>query len=161
VIRAKKHRLPDAAYYGQRTVSITACTEHRKPFLVEPEIFAAMMATLREVTQKYRCLVPVYCFMPDHVHMLVQGRETTSRPKQAVDDFKGISGLWLEVNQPQYEWQEGYYDHILRSDDDWRRQAFYIFQNPVRKGLIIDPYEYPFTGSIGYDLQTLFADLAL
>ncbi|AIE86059.1 hypothetical protein OP10G_2691 [Fimbriimonas ginsengisoli Gsoil 348] len=41
----------------------------------------------------------------------------------------------------------------------WKRHAFYILQNPIRAGLVADPYEYPFTGSIGYELAQMLLDI--
>ncbi|MBN2380988.1 hypothetical protein JXM67_14415 [candidate division WOR-3 bacterium] len=43
-------------------------------------------------------------------------------------------------------WQRGYYDHILRKEEDLEIVANYIWGNPVRKGLAETIEEYPFSG---------------
>ncbi len=91
---------------------------------------------------------------------MIQGTGQHSRPKQAMDEFKETTGLWLSRNRPDLAWQKDYHDHIVRRSEDWRRHAFYILNNPVRADLAVDPYEYPYTGSIGYDLQEMLADLS-
>jgi len=48
---------------------------------------------------------------------------------------------------------------VIRKSDDWRRQVAYVLKNPVRAGLVEDPFAYPFTGSIGYDLYELIAGM--
>ena len=42
-------------------------------------------------------------------------------------------------------WQEGYYDRVLRTNDDTCAWVEYIVQNPVRANLVERPEEYPFT----------------
>ena len=43
-------------------------------------------------------------------------------------------------------WQVGYFDHVLRSDEDLGRHILYILGNPVRAGLTQTIGEYPFAG---------------
>ncbi|WP_158409193.1 transposase [Fimbriimonas ginsengisoli] len=109
-IRAKKHRLPEAAYIGEKTVHITANVEHRRPLFTDPAVVQAFLEILRACSAAERCLVPICCFMPDHLHLLMQGTSANSRPKAATDAFKGRSGHWLLQNRPNWNWQESYYD---------------------------------------------------
>ena len=160
-VRAKPHRLPAAAYYGSVVVAFTACELKRKNLFHSPEIVAASLDILRLVTDKYACDVPVYCFMPDHLHVVINGKEFRSRAKFAMDEFKQLTGYWLKANAPEFEWQDDFYDHIIRKHEDWRRQVQYIAFNPVRAGLVQDPFDYPFTGSIGHDLNELLVESTL
>ena len=41
-------------------------------------------------------------------------------------------------------WQSGYYDRIVRQDDDLQKYVDYILQNPVRAGLVKRASDYPF-----------------
>jgi putative transposase len=113
---------------------------------------------LEEKAREWHCVVTIYTFMPDHLHMVVTGTEKKSRPKQVVDQFKGLSGQYFARHAPHIVWQKGYYDHILRNGPDWKAQIFYIFNNPVRRFLANEGFEYPHTGSIGVDLQTIIAE---
>jgi putative transposase len=158
-VRAKPHRLPEAMYHGKRTVAFTACIEERQRPFEDPELVAEFLAILQEATVHWKCLVPIYCFMPDHVHMLIQGTESASRPKKAMERFKYESGCRFKRSYPHYEWQGDFYDRILRASE-WKKQAFYVLQNPMRAGLVEDPYSYPHTGSIGYDLVELLHEIS-
>jgi REP element-mobilizing transposase RayT len=42
-------------------------------------------------------------------------------------------------------WQRSFYDHPLRKDEDLLKVAEYIIYNPVRKGLVEDWRDYPFS----------------
>ena len=44
-------------------------------------------------------------------------------------------------------WQDGFFDRVLRPDDDTMAIARYMVQNPVRAGLVSQPEEHPFTYS--------------
>lgn len=39
-------------------------------------------------------------------------------------------------------WEEESFDHVLRSDESLKEKAEYIWQNPVRRGLVRRPEEY-------------------
>jgi putative transposase len=154
-VREKKHRLPRRAYVGEQLVAVTACIEHRnRPFEV-PELTGAFISELRTALEFHDCLAPIYCFMPDHLHLIVKGTKETSDTRAAVEKFKQKTGWWFKQNLPTVCWQEDFYDHIIRNSEDHRAQFQYIAANPMRAGLSKHQFDYPFTGSIGYDLEEL------
>ena len=156
--RSKKHRLPDAAYRGRKNVAFTVNVENRRPLFQDAAVVAAMIPILAEQTARFDCLVGIYCFMLDHLHLIVCGQSDKADAKAAMDAFKTKTGLWLGECRPEWFWQDGYHDHIIRRSDDWRRQVHYAYMNPVRKGLVDDPAAWPYTGAIGFDLVELMID---
>jgi hypothetical protein len=44
-------------------------------------------------------------------------------------------------------WQPSFYDYISRNEYDSTSTIEYILQNPVRKGLVPEPWMYPFSGA--------------
>ncbi len=99
--------------------------------------------------------VYAYCFMPDHAHLLVAlpGGVHLSRFVQA---FKGRStrAFWEHGGSGRL-WQRGFYDHVLRAEEDVREMARYIVANPVRRGLVQDFREYGGSGSLAFPLDDL------
>jgi REP element-mobilizing transposase RayT len=91
--------------------------------------------------------------MPDHLHVVILGLDRTSRVKRAMEAFKESSGTWLKYNRPNVEWQDDFYDEIVRGSKGWAQQIRYVALNPVRAGLAEHIHAYPFTGSIGCDLD--------
>ena len=91
--------------------------------------------------------------MPDHVHLLVSGQSESSDAWAAVALFKQRTGFWLGKHRQGVCWQKDFFDHIIRRDEDLGAQVRYIAGNPVRKGLVRDWREYPFTGFIEVDLD--------
>ena len=155
----KNKRLPTSSYEGKCTLSMTLCEKSRAKAFTNPDMIQAFSAVMVQEAQNHRCVIPIYCFMPDHLHILIKGESDESKPKVAIDRFKGVTSQRFVKNQPNWHWQPGYHDHVVRLGHDWKNQAFYILNNPVRAGLIADPYDYPFTGTFGYDLIELFQDL--
>ncbi|MGV3614008.1 MAG: REP-associated tyrosine transposase [Fimbriimonas sp.] len=156
--REKDHRLSPGTYRGRRAVSFTACLERRRPCLNDPDLVTAMVGHLAEAADRHRCVVPVYTFMPDHLHVLLLGTEDTSDLKAAMNWFKARSGWWLYRNHPDIHWQKDYWDHVVRILEGWENQARYIALNPVRAGLAEHVFDWPYTGSIGCDLKETLID---
>ena len=47
-------------------------------------------------------------------------------------------------------WQEGFFDHILRSDESYSQKWNYVRENPVRAGFVTSTEEWPYQGEIVY-----------
>ena len=74
-------------------------------------------------------------------------------------EFKQQSGYWMRVNGASARWQKDFHDHIIRKYEDLKAHILYVLENPVRKGLVEEWQEYPFSGCVGY--ESLEAVLAL
>ena len=48
-------------------------------------------------------------------------------------------------------WQPSFYDHVLRKDEDLLETVKYIFNNPVRKKIVLHYKDYPLSGSFELD----------
>jgi hypothetical protein len=67
---------------------------------------------------------------------------------------------WFGQLRFEFAWQKDFHDHIIRMDEDLGAHVRYIAANPVRQGLVQHWREYPFTGAIGTNLETIMADAA-
>ncbi|MBI3037880.1 transposase [bacterium] len=108
---------------------------------------------LSSVVNERNCIVPVYCFMPDHQHMILTGTTGDSNILETMAGYKQKTGYWFSKNSPEISWQKDFFDHIIRKETDLQKQVFYILENPVRKGLVSSWEEYPAKGSIGCNLE--------
>ena len=148
------HHLPYSCYRGEICVAITACVQPRRPIFINSDIVTTFVKILEDAVLRNSCVVPVYCFMPDHFHLMTKGLQETSDFWRAMLRFKQITGFWLSKHS-SIRWQDNFYDHVLRRDEDFANQVRYIVNNPVRRGLVKNWQDYPFTGSIGFDLKEL------
>lgn len=85
--------------------------------------------------------------MPDHLHILAAGAADESNLVKFAEAFKQDTGAEFARRTGRRLWQFKYYDRILRGRDAADRVAWYIWMNPVRKGLCTKPADYPFLGS--------------
>jgi hypothetical protein len=46
-----------------------------------------------------------------------------------------------------------FYEHVLRKEEDTLSVAYYILNNPVRKGLAYDYRRYKFLGSFEFEIM--------
>jgi hypothetical protein len=45
-------------------------------------------------------------------------------------------------------WQTGFFDHVLRHNESYSQKWEYVRQNPVRKGFVSRPEDWPYRGEI-------------
>jgi putative transposase len=66
-----------------------------------------------------------------------------------VQSLRSVLGKRLvEMGHDKPHWQEGFFDHVLRSGESYAQKWSYVRMNPVRAGLTAAPEEWPFQGEI-------------
>lgn len=149
-------RLPEEAYVGQVNVAFVAnCRYRRARFRTHEEVHPVLLL-LTSAALHHACSIPIYCFMPDHLHVILHGDTDASTPMLAMRKFKTDSANWFMTLRGQALWQTRFFDHLIRDWEDWNSQGLYILNNPVKAGLVEDPRMYPFTGTVGWDIDRLF-----
>ena len=88
-----------------------------------------------------------YCFMPDHVHLLVTGVDEASDGRKFDSQAKQLAGFYVARHHDVRLWQHYGYERILREEEDTLAIARYIIANPIRAGLAGSIFDYPFLGS--------------
>jgi non-canonical purine NTP pyrophosphatase (RdgB/HAM1 family) len=97
-----------------------------------------------------RAIIHLVVVMPDHVHMIftplpkTDGWHTLSELMHSITTFtsrtinaaRGTAGTL---------WQPEYFDRLLRHADELREKWRYTLENPVRKGLVKEWFEYQWT----------------
>jgi REP element-mobilizing transposase RayT len=165
VLREKSHRLPRKFYKGEISAAFTLCLKKDLGnvgagfSLRDREIANIFTNILASVAAKERCIVPIYCFMDDHQHLIISGTGTDADMWKTVVSYKQKTGFWMSVNKPGMRWQKDFYDHVIRTREDIATQVRYIQDNPVRKCLVSSWEEYPFKGSIGCDLEDFLNEI--
>lgn len=154
-IRERKHRLDPACYQGRIFVSFTLCVKNRSPLFIESDIVNIFMNLLNDSAIRFSCKIPAYCFMPDHVNIVVEGTQEEVNLLKFINHYKQTTGYWMSKNRSDVSWQKDFFDHILRKDESLQVVIRYILDNPVRKGLVLNWQDYPFKGALGCN----FADV--
>ncbi len=126
-------------------VSLTICTAYRAPWCNDAVL---CQIVVDEATALHDSGVAVigFCVMPDHVHLLIStaGR----RLSEIVRLFKGRVARRVRKEKPDLVvWQRGYFDHVVRRSEGIYRTLEYLFQNPVRAGLVEHWWDFKWLGS--------------
>jgi len=85
--------------------------------------------------------------MQDHLHVLLEGLADEADFRRMMMRFKQASAYRFRQATGEQLWGSGYYEHVLRDDEDTIAVARYIFENPVRGGLVARIEDYPYLGS--------------
>ncbi len=62
--------------------------------------------------------------------------------------FKQRSSFAIKKIVGKKLWQRSYYDHVVRRAESLEEICKYILENPVRKGLVENYREYPYSFSL-------------
>ncbi len=118
-----------------------------------------MVWQFQRTCRKKKFTILAYCLMPDHVHLLIEGSSETSDFRHLMKSAKQSSSQRFAASFKRPLWQEGFYDRVLREDDDPKNVARYVIENPVRAGLVCSALDYPLSGSDIWTLEELMNSL--
>ena len=142
-------------YVGLHRYFLTFCCHSRqRRFQGRPEVDLVYSQILRAATSE-RFAILAYCFMPDHLHLLTEGLSDDSNARRFIALAKQLSGYHYKQAHQQILWQRYGYEHVLRDDEDTRRVARYVFENPLRSGLTTRAEDYPFLGSQAFTVREI------
>ena len=87
--------------------------------------------------------------MPDHVHMIFMPLEDENGEifsfEEIVGAIKGASvhSINKALQRRGKAWQDESFDHVIRHAESLEQKIEYVRQNPVRRGLVSKPEDYP------------------
>ncbi|MBP7142414.1 MAG: transposase [Opitutaceae bacterium] len=135
-----------------RAYFVTLCTHQRKPILAFPDTHALIDAAFRDVKGWW---ISQYLIMPDHIHFVCHprgpymdgSRDTVPKQLSQIITFvkARISSRWPRPAE-QPIWQRDFWDTEIRSERHHQSRWNYIRGNPVRKGLVKEPEDWPYLG---------------
>ena len=124
----------------------TLTTYDRQAGWLTPALHQQFRELLFHAAAREGLVGPIYCLMPDHLHLVWMGLRLDS------DQRNGMAFLrtYLELALKPAKFQPQAHDNVLR-EEERKRNAFakvcwYIVANPVRAGLIGETESWPYTG---------------
>ncbi len=146
-LHAPPHPFRDAGQY-----LLTAANFEHVAIMASPERRTEFEGRLLDVMKEVQAIVYAWVILINHYHILV-GVETldavsyalqqlhgsTSREWNLVDGLTGKRRVWYKFS-----------DRVIRNDAHFYRGVNYLHYNPVKHGLITDPYEWPWSSLHNY-----------
>ncbi|HJQ38886.1 MAG TPA: transposase [Thermoanaerobaculia bacterium] len=137
---AYRSRLPHLVK-RDRPYFVTFCTQDRQQ--LEPSERDIVIAfCIRD--HDTLCWLDCVVVMPDHVHLILTPLGEVTLAK-VLGRIKGASARAVNRLRGQRGrlWQRDSFDRIVRCDENLYAKRDYIFNNPVRKGLVKRWEDYP------------------
>ena len=145
------------SYIGTHRYSLTFCTYGHARVFTRADAVNLVLAQIQRAAAQQGFAVIAYCFMPDHVHLLVSGQLETSNCRTFIARAKQYSGFYYARAFNEKLWQRYGWERTLRDNELTRNIVTYIARNPVRGRLVRHAADYPFIGSSVYSRPQLLA----
>jgi len=145
-LRRGRASLPQHVYH------LRFSTRERMPLFADFWLGRGIAACLQETALVGDAQTLAWVLMPDHLHWLVRlGEQLTL--DELVRRFKSVSAQRVNSRRGTAGslWQPGYYDHLVRDDENMRDAARYIVANPLRAGLVSRVGDYPLWDAVWLD----------
>ncbi len=142
----KNIRLPLNLYsLENQPCMITICSTGIITIFNNHEFARFSIQTLENLCDRFSFNLYCYCFMPDHVHFIASVQREKSL-LELIAMFKSLTTLkGRELLSKNRIYQPRFYDHFIRSEKELTEKANYIIENPVRKGLVENWRDFPFS----------------
>jgi REP-associated tyrosine transposase len=148
-------RIPGFSYVGQYAYFLTICTSDRVTWFTSDDIARPIIEQLLRIADDYGFEVIAYCLMPDHLHALAEGVRTDANLRKFVAIFKQRSSFEHSSRHGARLWQYGYFDRVVREDEDLESICAYIVANPIRADICGTFGDYPYLGCSTYSVEQL------
>ena len=137
---------------------INTCVKNRRKILANEKCHEILRDEWKSALKLHGWKIGHYVVMPDHVHFFATATDKAKTLSGFLNKWKEwtckkilrmIPTLKLESN---HLWQKEFFDYVIRSHEKYYEKCMYIYNNPVRAGLITENEEWPYCGHIHFPL---------
>ena len=145
--RAPRIHAPGALYH------VTLRGNHRQHIFFQPDDRRLLTGMVTEAIGKCGAHVHAYCYMTNHIHVLIQVADTPLSKIMLL-----IAGRYARAVQERFDttghlFEKRYHAVLVDADRYLLALVRYIHLNPVRANLVASPDDYPWSSHHSY-LQT-------
>ena len=115
MLTGKPDHLKTFAYRG---LHLTFCTFQRDLTFEAADRVDLVRTQFRRTAAEQLFALLAYCFMPDHVHLLIEGRSDDSDGLRFIKAAKQYSGFHYRQSFASKLWQRYGFERVLRDDED-------------------------------------------
>jgi putative transposase len=154
---AQPKRFPGISYHGYAAYFVTSVTLDRCKAFSDIHFGRIAEQELTAIGEREQFAISAYCLMPDHAHLLLSATGEQADLRRLVSSWKQRTGFAWSRLQGSKLWQHGYWERVVRDDEDIVAIARYVIENPVRAGLVREAADYPLSGSTAYTIEQINA----
>ena len=136
--KALPHGVPSWVKDGAVFFVTICCASRGDNQLCEKQVAALLFEAVEFRQARGDWYVHLLVLMPDHLHLLLSFPRDEAM-KKVISNFKEMTTKTVGIG-----WQQNFFDHRLRSGESFDEKAHYVRMNPVRKGLVACPEDWPY-----------------
>ncbi|MBZ5596792.1 MAG: transposase [Acidobacteriia bacterium] len=144
--------IPYRGNTGLGTYFITASTAGKRSLFQTERMSRLFIEVLLHYRAQARYGLHEFVLMPNHFHLLITPAESLERSLQLIKGGFSFRAR-KELGFVGEIWQGSFYDHSVRDVRDYDRCRDYILNNPVKRGLVASPDDYPYGSAAGFVLD--------
>ncbi|HWL07523.1 MAG TPA: transposase [Planctomicrobium sp.] len=143
-------------YLEGGTYFFTVVTQDRQPLFADPYARMLLRQSVRSVLQSHPFKIIAIVLLPDHLHTiwsLPRGDHDFSTRWQRIKtsfSFQWLrcGGMETDVSAARKKrgargvWQRRFWEHLIRDERDLESHFDYIHFNPVKHGLVQNPWDW-------------------
>lgn len=132
---------------SERTFFVTSTIAQKRKLLQSNRAARLFIDVLYNYRTQQKYLLHAFVVMPDHFHALITVRSISI--ERAVQLIKGgfafHAGKEFGFQSPV--WERGFSEVRIHESDHFERVRHYIHDNPVRRNLVKEPSQYPYSSA--------------
>ncbi|MDD8017730.1 MAG: transposase [Bacteroidota bacterium] len=143
------HRL-ERIWISSPIFFITTCTDNKRLLLSNESTASILIAEWKSAPERHGWHIGQYVIMPDHVHFFCSAGNESKSLSNFMKHWKELTSKRIkkECGTEGNIWQREFFDHVIRNEESYAQKKEYIFNNPVRAGLVTNADEWLWKGEI-------------
>ncbi len=145
--------------YEGRCFFFMIVTADRQPLFRNRSAIAALGEIVRRTATERPVLTQAAVLLPDHLHLVWRMEESDTDYSTRIAVIKkrfthwylgqGLPESRVPPGQRRHRlrgvWQVRFWEHTIRDGRDWQMHVDYIHANPVKHGLTVRPWDWPWS----------------
>ncbi len=130
-------------------VFITIVTYNRNRIIIEN--IELLRNAILSIQDKSQFEIIAYVYLDNHIHLLIDSKENDI--VKIIQSIKMSFGTQYRIKNKMNSgrvWQNRYWDHIIRDQNDMNNHIDYVHYNPVKHGLVKKPFDWKFSSIHDY-----------
>jgi putative transposase len=139
--------IPHRGTTSDSTYFVTANVLEKKSLFQAEKIANFFVEVLLNYRKEGKYHLHEFVVMPDHFHLIISPLEITL--ERSMQFIKGGFSFRFKRNLKLKRdvWQPSFLDRRVRDSLEYQKYKEYIWQNPVRRGLVKTPEAYPYSSA--------------
>ncbi len=144
----RRYYIPDSIIF------ITSVTRDRYPYLKMQTDIDLFFRTFDNVKKLYPFDLLAYVILPDHFHLLMIAENISTNFSDIIRSMKRNFTLNFKrahnISTKFSLWQDRFWDHVVRNEQDLENHIDYIHWNPVKHGYVRNPVDWKYSSYVSW-----------